>query len=145
MTVRAWFVACASVVVLFGTGAPAHAQIEELTPVTDAVLQDPDPADWLSWRRTLDGWGYSPLDEIDRGNVGELRLAWSWGMEPGVSQTTPMVHDGILYLANPGNVVQAIGRRQRRLHLGVPARDGGGPAARRPRCAASPSTRTSSS
>ena len=108
MTVRAWFVACASVVVLFGAGEASHAQVEELTPVTDAVLQDPDPADWLSWRRTLDGWGYSPLDEIDRGNVGELRLAWSWGMEPGVSQTTPMVHDGILYLANPGNVVQAL-------------------------------------
>ena len=108
MTIRAWFVACASVVVLFGAGAPAGAQVEELTPVTDATLQDPDPADWLSWRRTLDGWGYSPLDEIDRANVGELRLAWSWGMEPGVSQTTPLVHDGILYLANPGNVVQAL-------------------------------------
>ena len=108
MTVRAWFVACASVVVLFGAGEASHAQVEALTPVTDAVLQDPDPADWLSWRRTLDGWGYSPLDEIDRGNVGELRLAWSWGMEPGVSQTTPMVHDGILYLADPGNVVQAL-------------------------------------
>ena len=108
MTIRAWFVACASVVVLFGAGEAAQAQVEALTPVTDATLQDPDPADWLSWRRTLDGWGYSPLDEIDRANVGELRLAWSWGMEPGVSQTTPLVHDGIIYLANPGNVVQAL-------------------------------------
>ena len=108
MTVRAWFVVFASIVVSFGAGGAARAQVEELTPVTDAMLQDPDPADWLSWRRTLDGWGYSPLDEIDRGNVGELRLAWSWGMEPGVSQTTPLVHDGILYLANPGNVVQAL-------------------------------------
>src|SRR5690606_14605705 len=38
-------------------------------PVTDEMLRDPDPADWLMWRRTLDGWGYSPLDQIDRENV----------------------------------------------------------------------------
>ena len=35
----------------------------EFDSVTDAMLQNPDPADWLNWRRTLDGWGYSPLDE----------------------------------------------------------------------------------
>ena len=70
---------------------PGWAQVREFAPVSDAVLQDPDPADWLNWRRTLDGWGYSPLDEIDTSNAGELQLAWSWGIEPGVSQTTPLV------------------------------------------------------
>ena len=93
-------------------GLPGQAQQDrEFTPVTDAVLQNPDAADWLNWRRTLDGWGYSPLDLIDRGNVSELRLVWSWGLEPGVSQTTPLVHDGVLYIANPGNVVQALDAR----------------------------------
>jgi len=90
------------------TAHPAAAQEREFTPVTDEVLQDPDPADWLNWRRTLDGWGYSPLDQVDRDNVGALRLVWSWGLEPGVSQTTPIVRDGVLYVANPGNVVQAL-------------------------------------
>jgi alcohol dehydrogenase (cytochrome c) len=33
------------------------------------MLQDPDPADWLMWRRTLNSWGYSPLRQIDRTNV----------------------------------------------------------------------------
>ena len=65
----------------------------------------------MRWRRTLDGWGYSPLDQVDRSNVGRLRLAWSWGIESGVSQTTPIVHAGIMYLANPGNVVQALDAR----------------------------------
>ena len=37
----------------------------EFVPVTDAMLQDPAPDDWLTWRRTLDGWGYSPLNDID--------------------------------------------------------------------------------
>ncbi len=52
-------VACTVVVPLvLLAAAPAGAQDESFTPVTDAVLQDPDPADWLSWRRTLDGWGF---------------------------------------------------------------------------------------
>ena len=98
--------------VALAAGLPGQAeQDREFTPVTDAVLQNPDAADWLNWRRTLDGWGYSPLDLIDRGNVSELRLVWSWGLEPGVSQTTPLVHDGVLYIANPGNVVQALDAR----------------------------------
>ena len=73
MTVVAGFV-CAAL------NVSAQGQVQNFTPVTDAVLQDPDPEDWLSWRRTLDGWGYSPLDEIDESNVGDLRLAWSWGL-----------------------------------------------------------------
>ena len=79
-----------------------------LTPVTDALLRQPPAADWLTWRRTLDNHGYSPLDQITRGNVGELRLAWVLSMRNGVNQTTPVVHDGVMFLANPGNIVQAI-------------------------------------
>ena len=97
--------------VAMATAYPGQAQAQDPAPVTDAMLQDPDPADWLSWRRTLDGWGYSPLEQIDRSNVDQLRLAWSWGLEPGVSQTTPIVHDGVMYVANPGNVVQALDAR----------------------------------
>ena len=41
-------------------------------PVTDAMLRDPDPADWLMYSRTYDAQRYSPLDEIDRDNVGSL-------------------------------------------------------------------------
>ncbi|MDA1094724.1 MAG: PQQ-binding-like beta-propeller repeat protein [Acidobacteria bacterium] len=79
-----------------------------LTPVTDALLRDPPPEDWLTWRRTLNNHGYSPLGEITRDNVGDLRLAWVVSMRDGVNQTTPLVHDGVMFLANPGNVVQAI-------------------------------------
>ena len=79
-----------------------------LTPVTDALLQDPPPADWPSWRRTLDNHGYSPLARIDRDTVGGLRLAWAVAIEDGNSQTTPLVHDGVMFLAHPGNVVQAL-------------------------------------
>ncbi len=80
----------------------------DLTPVTDALLADPPPEDWLSWRRTRNGHGYSPLDQVTRDNVAGLQLEWSIAVRPGNHQTTPLVHDGVMFLASPGNVVQAI-------------------------------------
>ena len=80
----------------------------DFVPVTDAMLQDPDPADWLMWRRTLDSWGYSPLDEIDRENVSELRMVWSRALAPGRQQGTPLAYDGVMYMPNPRDVIQAI-------------------------------------
>src|SRR6185437_16905677 len=71
------------------------------TPVTDRMLESPDSADWLMWRRTLNGWGYSPLRQITRANVGKLRQVWSHPMETGIQESTPIVHNGILYLPNP--------------------------------------------
>lgn len=79
-----------------------------LSPVTDELLRKPPPRDWLSWRRTLDGQGYSPLDQVNRGNVRALRLAWALTMKDGSNQVTPLVHDGVMFLTHPGNVVQAI-------------------------------------
>jgi len=79
-----------------------------LSPVTDEMLRNPPDADWLSWRRTLNNHGYSPLNQITRDNVNTLRLAWTISMRNGVNQTTPVVHDGVMFLAHPGNVVQAL-------------------------------------
>ena len=96
-------------------GAPAErtthfgdTEVTGLTPVTDALLGYPPPADWLTWRRTLDSHGYSPLDQIAQNNVTELRLAWVLAMKAGSNQPTPLVHDGVMFLVNPGNVVQAL-------------------------------------
>lgn len=82
--------------------------VEGFRPVTDAALASPSASDWLHWRGNPGSWGYSGLSQIDTGNVGQLQLAWSWGMEDGRSQQAPIVHDGVLYLSNPGNVVQAL-------------------------------------
>ncbi|MFK7977040.1 MAG: PQQ-binding-like beta-propeller repeat protein [Halioglobus sp.] len=79
-----------------------------LPPVTDAMLASPDAGDWLSWRRTLDGTGYSPLAQINRRNVSKLKLAWSLAMHDGSNQGTPIVYGGILFLTHPGNIVQAL-------------------------------------
>ena len=102
------FALLGTLAVLVATAAPATGQAPDVRPVTDAMLADPPPESWLNWRRTRDGWGYSPLDQINRDNVGDLRMVWSWAMETGSQQTTPIVHDGVMYLASPGNVVQAL-------------------------------------
>ncbi len=86
----------------------AVAQPERAAPVTDAMLQAPSPDDWLMWRRTLDGWGFSPLDQINADNVDQLRLVWSRGMTAGRQQGTPLVYDGVMYMPNPADVIQAI-------------------------------------
>ena len=97
-----------TLVALLGDAA-LSAQGEAFEPVTDAMLQDPSPDDWLMWRRTLDSWGYSPLDQIDRDNVGDLRLVWSRALHaPGRQQGTPLVYDGVMYMPNPNDVIQAI-------------------------------------
>ncbi len=77
------------------------------TPVTDAMLKDPAPGDWLMWRRTLNGWGYSPLTEIDKGNVAKLEQVWAHELGTGIQESTPLVHDGVLYLPGNGDHVKA--------------------------------------
>ena len=98
----------AAVALLAVPGAAQEPPSGDFAPVTDAMLQDPAPADWLMWRRTLDGWGYSPLDQVDRANVGDLRMVWSRALAGGNQQSTPLVYDGVLYMPNPRDVIQAI-------------------------------------
>ena len=88
-------------------GTAAAQSADGFAPVTDAVLQDPAPEDWLMWRRTLDGWGYSPLDQIDRDNVDTLRMVWSRALTAGRQQGTPLVYGGVMYMPNPRDVIQA--------------------------------------
>lgn len=89
-------------------GSWSNQQTPALSPVTDALLKNPPDSAWLNWRRTLDGQGYSPLAQVNRKTVHGLRLAWAMTMRDGSNQVTPLVHDGVMFLAHPGNVIQAI-------------------------------------
>ena len=92
--------------VAIGRGQSAE---RKYVPVTDAMLQKPDPGDWLAWRRTLDGWGYSPLNQINRTNVSRLKMVWTRGLiGPGNQEGTPLVHDGVMFIPNPGDNIQAV-------------------------------------
>ncbi len=89
----------------------AYKQVENYRPVTKDMLANPPAKDWLTWRRTLDGKGHSPLSKINTKNVNSLTLGWVATMKEGSNQTTPLVHDGIMYLTHPGNVIQALDGR----------------------------------
>ena len=103
-----WLVALACAVVTVAAPCPAQAQARDIDPVTDAELENPNPDDWLMWRRTLDGWGYSPLDQIDRDNVDQLRLVWTRALGPGRQQGTPLVRGGVMFMPNPRDIIQAL-------------------------------------
>ena len=83
-------------------------RLDDLTPVTDAMLLNPPDDDWLVWRRTHENLGHSPLDQINKDNVDDLRVAWTWSLPPGANMMTPLVHDGVLFAYSFGDVVQAI-------------------------------------
>src|SRR5690606_15781483 len=71
-------------------------------PVTDGVLERPDPADWLMYSRTYDAQRFSPLDQIDRDNVGDLDRVWTKPLPPGTIEIIPLVYKGVMYLVTPG-------------------------------------------
>ena len=85
--------------------------LQALKPVTNEMLTKPAPEDWLMRRGDYRAWGYSSLDQITADNVGRLKLAWAWNMEPGYQEEAPLAHDGVVFLANPKNVVQALDGR----------------------------------
>ena len=81
---------------------------DDFVPVTDEMLQQPSADDWLMWRRTLDSWGYSPLDEVTRENVDQLQMVWSRALAPGRQEGTPLAYNGVLYMPQASDVIEAI-------------------------------------
>jgi alcohol dehydrogenase (cytochrome c) len=82
--------------------------LDDFTAVSDASITDPPADDWLTWRRSYDAHGFSPLDDIDTSNVGDLRLAWSWTMPAGSNENVPLVRDGTMFVYGYGDIVQAL-------------------------------------
>ena len=90
-------------------GVTVQGEVKNYTPVTDAMLKNPDPGDWLMIRRNYQAWSYSPLTQVNATNVKDLQLVWTWAMnEGGANEPTPIVHNGVMFLANTGNIVQAL-------------------------------------
>ncbi|TMH21735.1 MAG: PQQ-dependent dehydrogenase, methanol/ethanol family, partial [Betaproteobacteria bacterium] len=86
--------------------------LRQYTPVTAARLKNPEGGNWLMFRRTFDGWGYSPLGEITPANVGRLQPAWSLatGQIEG-HEAPPVVNNGVMFVATPGNQLLALEAR----------------------------------
>ena len=90
-------------------GQTVVGDIKTYEPVTDAMLANPPDADWLVGRGNYANWSYSALKQIDTGNVHDLQLQWVWAMnEGGANETAPLVHNGVMFLGNTYNTMQAL-------------------------------------
>src|SRR6185436_18064751 len=86
----------------------ARNPLATITPVTDAMLANPAAGEWLTWRRTYDDLGFSPLKQITKDNIKNLRVAWSLTLPPGPNEATPLVHDGVIFVHSYNDNVQAL-------------------------------------
>src|SRR5262249_19986778 len=109
MSRRSWrlFAAAFAVIAAGAALIGEDAQKRKSSPVTDAMIASPSANDWLAWRGTSRSLGYSPLKQINKDNVGQLKVVWRRPMRRGWQEAAPIVHDGVLYLANNGGVVDA--------------------------------------
>ncbi|HEX4275356.1 MAG TPA: PQQ-binding-like beta-propeller repeat protein, partial [Bryobacteraceae bacterium] len=101
MTTRLPLLAC-----LIAAALPA--QVKNFIPVTRQMLENPSPDDWLMFSRTYDAQRFSPLKQITKQNVSQLRMAWTRGMGVGQTETIPLVHNGVMYVIAPGAMVEAL-------------------------------------
>ena len=94
-------------------GLSVAGEVKNYVPVTDEMLLHPDPNDWLMIRGNYQAWNHSALTQINRDNVKDLKLAWAWNMNDavGANEPTPLVHNGIMYLINVDNILQALDAR----------------------------------
>src|SRR5205085_6814412 len=88
---------------------PVPAVLQNYKAVTAERLKKPEDGDWLTVRRTYDGWGYSPLEQITTKNVEKLQPVWefSTGVVSG-HEAPPMVNNGVMFVATPSNQLIAI-------------------------------------
>ena len=91
-------------IALAAISTAAVAQVRNFAPVTQAMLLNPSPDDWLMYSRTYDAQRYSPLNQINKQNVGRITQAWTKPLAAGSIEIIPIVHGGVMYVAVPVQV-----------------------------------------
>ena len=81
----------------------AQVGVADFTPVTQAMLENPGPDDWLMYSRTYDAQRFSPLRQITKQNVGQLKEVFKKELPTGAYESIPIVYRGVMYLVLPGN------------------------------------------
>jgi alcohol dehydrogenase (cytochrome c) len=89
-------------------GSAMYAQGQAFVPVTSQMLANPSPDDWLMYSRTYDAQRHSPLKQITKQNVGQLREVFKKEIGNGAHESIPLVYRGVMYLLLPGATLQAL-------------------------------------
>ncbi|UEM23410.1 methanol/ethanol family PQQ-dependent dehydrogenase [Skermanella mucosa] len=87
----------------------AAGPLDNYAPVTQERLEKPEDGNWLQYRRTYDSWGYSPLSQVNTGNVKDMVPVWSFstGVNEG-HQSPPVVNNGVMFITTPQAQVIAL-------------------------------------
>ena len=109
MTTKQWLLSSSVAFTCLVSAAAGAAPIENYSPVTSARLENPEPGNWMLYRRTYDGQGYSPLDQINTSNVKDLTPVWTFstGVVEG-HEAPPIVNNGVMFVATPTGQVIAL-------------------------------------
>jgi len=91
------------------TGLTVAGEVKNFAPITDEMLKNPPPGDWLAIRRDHYASNYSPLTQITRDNAQDLQLVWVAPMaEGGTNQPAPLARNGTIFINNTGGIIQAL-------------------------------------
>jgi alcohol dehydrogenase (cytochrome c) len=89
-------------------GLTVKGEVKNYVPVTDAMLKNPDPNEWLMLRHDYSAHNYSTVNQITPANVKDLQLRWVWAVGDGTNQPAPLVHSGTMFMMTAGNTLQAL-------------------------------------
>jgi alcohol dehydrogenase (cytochrome c) len=97
-------------ILAIGSRLTAQGVTDRFVPVTTKDLNAPVPADWLMLGGNMEHWNYSPLEQINRENVNSLQLVWARQLPTsgGRAGTSPLIHNGIMYLVSPNDAILAV-------------------------------------
>ncbi len=87
-------------------------EVTETSGVSQATILAADSSGWVTHGGTYAEQRHSPLAKVNSDNVSDLGLAWSYDLDSSRGiETTPIIHDGIMYATSTWNIVHAIDAR----------------------------------
>ena len=109
MSVKQWLMSALVASTCLAPIAAGAGQISDYSPVTADRLKNPEPGNWMLYRRTYDGQGYSTLDQINTTNVKNLVPVWTFSTNVSEGhEAPPIINNGYMFVATPAGQVIAL-------------------------------------